>query len=70
MTRDKIKRAVWDRNNTVLIGVRLMRSTDADILEYIEDRIAAGETKQGIIKRSLRSTMQQEGYQDQKDGSE
>ena len=69
MTRDQKKRREWDSLNTVLIGVRLMRTTDADIIGYIENKVSEGETKQGVIKRSLRSTMEQEGYkrEDEKD---
>lgn len=64
MTRDQKKRREWDSLNTVLIGVRLMRTTDADIISYIENKVSEGETKQGVIKRSLRSTMEAEGYKE------
>lgn len=70
MTRDMQKRAEWDKENTMMLSVRLMKSTDADIIGYIENRVEAGETRQGIIKRSLRSTMKEEGYQpEQEKGS-
>ena len=70
MTRNYRKQAEWRQINTTYIGVTLNNNTDADIIGYIDDKVAAGETKQGIIKRSLRSTMQQEGYKDQGTGSE
>ena len=62
MTRDYKKQALWRKEKTIFIGVNLNNNTDADIIGYIEDRVAAGETKQGVIKRSLRSTMREEGY--------
>ena len=62
MTRDMKNRAAWDKEHTMLVSVRLMKSTDADIVDYIEDKASQGETKQGIIKRCIRTTMQGEGY--------
>ena len=62
MTRDYKKQAAWRKNNTIAISVNLNSKTDADIIGYIEEKVSAGETKQGVIKRSLRSTMQAEGY--------
>ena len=41
--------AKWQKKATVMIGMRLQRSTDADIIEYLE-----GEAKQTIIKKALR----------------
>ena len=69
MTKDYKKQYLWNKENKVFIGVNLMKNTDADIIGYIEEKVSAGETKQGIIKRSLRSTMQQEGYHSE-EGSE
>ena len=60
MTRDQKKRAEWDRKNTVLIGVRLMRSSDADIIEYIDSKSEKGESKQGVVKRCIRRAMELE----------
>ena len=69
MTRDYRKQAEWRKKNTAYIAVTLNNNTDADIISYIEDKVSEGETKQGVIKRSLRSTMEQEGYkrEDEKD---
>ena len=62
MTRDPKKRKEWNNRNTRFIGVRLMNSTDADIIQYMDKKQEEGETKQGIIKRSLRKTMEDEGF--------
>ena len=70
MTRDFKKQYEWKRKNNVYIGLGLSKTTDADIIEYIEDRVEAGETRQGIIKRSLRSTMRVEGYDHEREADD
>ena len=62
MTRDFKKQAEWRKSNTVFIGLNLNNRTDSDIIEYIDKKVAEGETKQGVIKRSLKQTMKDEGY--------
>ena len=62
MTKDREKRKEWEKTNRVYIGVNLMRSTDGDIIEYIDQRVSEGETKLGTIKRCIRSTMDAEGF--------
>lgn len=42
-------RKTWEKANTELISVRLQKSTDADILSYLD-----GKSKQGEIKSALR----------------
>lgn len=61
MTRDRVKRRQWDEANTAFIGVRLMRSTDADIIGYVERKMEEGETKQGVVKRCIREAIDREG---------
>ena len=39
----------WQKENTEFIGMKLQKSTDADILRYLE-----GKSKQTIIKAALR----------------
>ena len=46
--RNKQKTA-WNKENTVFIGIRLQKSTDNDIITYLQ-----GKTKQAIIKKALR----------------
>lgn len=43
-------RAAWEAANTVKVGLKLQRSTDADILH----RLAAEKNKQGYIKALIR----------------
>lgn len=43
----------WQKENTVMIPVKLQKSTDADILAFLD-----GKSKQTIIKIALREHMQ------------
>ena len=43
----------WKKENSVMLSMRLQKSTDADILEYLE-----GKQKQTIIKLALREYME------------
>ncbi len=60
MANDKKKRAEydagWKKENTVLYGMRLQRSTDIDIIERIE----AAPSRQGEIKRLVRLGLEYE----------
>ena len=62
MTRDFKKQYEWKKDKTVFIGLNLNKATDSDIIGYIDKKQEEGETKQGIIKRSLRKTMEDEGF--------
>jgi len=46
------KRKEWEKEKTVVISIRLQRSTDADILSFLD-----GKAKQTIIKAALREYM-------------
>ena len=46
------RNAEWDKKNTVMTSVKLVRSTDADILQFLE-----GKQKQTVIKAALREYM-------------
>ena len=46
----------WDKENSVLCGVRLMTKTDSDII----DHLAKYPSKSGEIKRLLRITLEVE----------
>lgn len=50
MPDSKAKRE-WDANNTVFIGLKLNRNTDAGLLEFLE----TVPSKQGAIKEALRA---------------
>ena len=64
MTKDAKRRREWEKENRVFIGLNLMKNTDEDILDYIEQKQKEGFTKQGIIKRSLRASeyLESAGY--------
>ena len=43
----------WRKENTVMVSIRLQKSTDADILQFLD-----GKQKQTIIKAALREYME------------
>lgn len=58
------KRAItkWQKKNTVTFTTRLQKSTDADILEFLE-----GKAKATVVKAALREYMEnhkEENYED------
>lgn len=50
---DNEKQREWQKTNTVMLSARLQKTTDRDILEYLEDK-----PKQTIIKAALREYIQ------------
>ena len=54
--QDPIKKQAWDKDNMQLIGVKLHKKNDSDILEYLSthENLAEKITKQTIIKEALR----------------
>ena len=65
MTRDYRKQYEWRKKATVYIGLNLNSNTDADIIDYIDASVAAGETKQGCIKRCIRGEISRRQAYDQ-----
>lgn len=53
-------RKKWVKENTVFIGMRLQKSTDADILEHLEKAKSRGYGTQTEIKRLIRAGMDAE----------
>lgn len=47
MSESEAKRN-WRKENTIIVKARLQRSTDADILQYLEGKSPAGEIKRGL----------------------
>lgn len=45
---DKEAHREWMKKNTVMINARLQRSTDADILQYLNGKSIAAEIKRGL----------------------
>lgn len=70
MTRDFKKQNAWKRENNIYIGIGLSKANDADIIEYINESVAAGETKQGCIKRCIRGEISRHQAYDQVADSE
>lgn len=54
MNKEKLnkRKAVWDKENTVMTTVKLQKNTDADILRFL-----GGKQKQTVIKLALREYM-------------
>ena len=44
----------YDAENTIVYRLRLNRKTDADIINILEAKKAAGESMQGFIKQIIR----------------
>lgn len=59
MVMDKKKKnarqSLWDKENTVFVGLKLQKSTDSDIIEYLQDK-----PKQTAIKKALRLLIKEE----------
>ena len=49
------RQQLWDKQNTVQISVKLQKTTDADIIAYLD-----GKQKQTVIKEALRRMMQEQ----------
>ena len=50
----------WQKENTVFIGVKLQKTTDADILRFLD-----GKARQTVIKAALREYMINHSSSDQ-----
>ena len=61
MTRDYKRQSAWKKENQVYIGLTLSKTTDADIIGYVERKMEEGETKQGVVKRCIREAIDREG---------
>lgn len=62
MARDRKKEYEWNKENKVFIGLSLMRSTDSDIIGYLDKEISKGKSRQGVIKEALREKISRETY--------
>lgn len=45
----------WEKENAIRYSIKLMKSTDSDIIEYMEDK-----PKQTTIKKALRQLIKSE----------
>ena len=46
----------WDRDNTVMVAMKLNKNQDADIIQVLEQ----AESRQGYIKQAIRAYMNKE----------
>lgn len=53
-------RQEWEKKNRVVFSICLQRSTDSDVLDYIDDVIKDGQSRNGLIKDALREKMARE----------
>ena len=49
------RQQLWDKENTVQISIKLQKTTDADIIAYLD-----GKSRQTVIKEALRRMMAEE----------
>ena len=49
------RQQAWDKENTVHVSIKLQKTTDADIIEFLD-----GKSRQTVIKEALRRMMQEE----------
>ena len=47
----------WMAKNSIVFSVKLMRRTEADIIEYLESNLSRGIGKGTVIKAALREYM-------------
>lgn len=48
----------WAKENAVIFSVKLMKRTEADIIEYMDKMLAKGIGKGTLLKMALREYMQ------------
>ena len=53
--KKNVRQQLWDKENTVQISIKLQRTTDADIIAFLD-----GKSKQTVIKEALRRMMKEE----------
>lgn len=49
------RQQLWDKENTLQFSVKLQKSTDADLIAFLE-----GKPRQTVVKEALRRMMQEE----------
>lgn len=58
--RDRKKEYAWNKENKVFVGLSLMRSTDSDIISFLDNKVEEGKSKQGAIKEAIREKISRE----------
>lgn len=57
MAGDSEAKKKWDKENVLFVTTKMFKTTDADILQFLE-----GKTRAEQIKKALRLLMAQEGF--------
>jgi len=48
----------WIKNNTIIMSIKLMKRTDADLIEYLDKMLSHGVPKGTVFKSALREYME------------
>ena len=48
----------WDAENTMVFSIKLMRRTESDIIDFLNENLSRGISKGATIKAALREYMQ------------
>lgn len=54
---DSAAKRAWIKENTIIFSVKLMKRTEADIIEFLKSNLEKGISKNTIIKLALREYM-------------
>ena len=57
MPQSKAK-SEWIKQNAIIMSVKLMRRTEADLIEYLDSMLERGVPKGTVIKSALREYME------------
>lgn len=52
----------WQKENTILVGIKLQKKGDRKLLSYIEEKERQGYSKAGLFKNALIKQMEEENW--------
>ena len=58
--RDKVNAYKWERENKIIFSVGLMKTTDRDIIDYLDNETKKGNSRNSIVKQALREKIEKE----------
>lgn len=58
--RNKENDLEWRKKNKVNFTVSLMRSTDKDIIDYLDKKVEEGKSRLGVVKEAIREKISRE----------
>lgn len=53
-------RKVWEKEKKERITLNLQKSTDKDIIDFLDRKVSEGATKNGLIKEGLRMLIEKD----------